>query len=145
MKRYCLGCGAPTEYSLKKPIFCANCGNSFENNSQASQVIVKKVEFQKPTIVKKVNFKEAELEYDTDDTDYNDGEEITKVPNISKLQIETPLEKPVRGVKLKDLMGTATNENSKKERRKEKTKRVGKKQTLEDFAKEAGSLRKNKR
>jgi len=141
MKRYCLNCGAPTEYSLKKPVFCANCGFSFEKTSQTSTA---KVEFQKPNIAKKVNIKEAELDYDTDD-DYNDGEDVTKVPNISKLQIETPLEKPVRGVKLKDLMGTATNENSKKERRKEKTKRVGKKQTLEDFAKEAGSLRKNKR
>lgn len=143
MKRYCLDCGAPTEYSLKKPIFCTNCGNSFEKNTQASQIIVKNIEPQKPTIVKKINKLEAELE---DDIDYNDDDQdVKEVPNISNLQIEAPLEKPARGVKLKDLMGTSTNENSKKERRKEKAKKVSKKQALEDFAKEAGSLRKNKR
>jgi hypothetical protein len=141
MKRYCLDCGAPTEYSLKKPIFCTNCGNSFEKNNQASQIIVKNIEPQKPTIVKKINKLEAELE---DDIDYNDDDQdVKEVPNISNLQIEAPLDKPTRGVKLKDLMGTSTNENSKKERK--KGKKVSKKQILEDFAKEAGSLRKNKR
>ena len=30
MKRYCTSCGSPTEYSVKKPIFCSNCGNSFD-------------------------------------------------------------------------------------------------------------------
>ena len=65
------------------------------------------------------------------------------MPNISNLQIETSSEDPIRGIKLKDLMGTSTN--VKKERKKEKSKKVSKKQTLEDFAREAGSLRKNKR
>ena len=143
MKRYCLDCGAPTEYSLKKPIFCTNCGNSFEKNSQTSQVVVKNIQTPKPTIAKKVNTLEPELE---DDIDYHDDhQDVKEVPNISNLQIEAPLDKPARGVKLKDLMGTSTNENPKKERRKEKAKKVSKKQTLEDFAKEAGSLRKNKR
>jgi hypothetical protein len=64
---------------------------------------------------------------------------------ISKLQIETQSDQVVRGVKLKDLMGTSGSENSKKERRKEKVKKVSKKQVLEDFAKEASSLRRSKK
>ena len=143
MKRYCLDCGAPTEYSLKKPTFCANCGNSFEKNSQASQVVIKNTQPQKPTIVKKINNLELEPEFkDNINYDDNDDHDVKEVPNISSLQIEAPLDKPSRGVKLKDLMGTSTNENSKKERK--KGKKVSKKQILEDFAKEAGSLRKNK-
>ena len=141
MKRYCIDCGAPTEYSLKKPIFCTNCGKPFEKNTQVSQPIVQKLQPQKPTIAKKINAQELELDNDID-IDYDD-QDIKEVPNISSLQIETSSEDPVRGVKLKDLMGTSTN--TKKERKKEKSKKVSKKQTLEDFAREAGSLRKNKR
>ena len=141
MKRYCFDCGSPTEYILKKPVFCANCGNSFEKNSQASQVVIKNTQSQKPPIVKKINNLEVEPEF-KDNIDYDDYD-AKEVPNISSLKIEAPLDKPNRGVKLKDLMGTSTNENSKKERK--KGKKVSKKQILEDFAKEAGSLRKNKK
>lgn len=141
MKRYCLDCGAPTEYSLKKPVFCSNCGNSFEKNTQVSQPVVQKVQLQKPTIAKKAYIPEVDIDEDYDnDSDY---ETITNVPKISKIQVETASENPNRGVKLKDLMGTG--ENIKRNKPKIKGKKPSKKQILEDFAKEAGSLRKNKR
>ncbi len=143
MKRYCLDCGAPTEYSLKKPVFCANCGNPFEKNNQFSQPVVQKVQLQKPTIAKKAYNPEVDLDND-DNQDFDDNEEsITRVPQISKIQVETASEIPNRGVKLKDLMGTG--ENTKRNKTKVKGKKTSKKQILEDFAKEAGSLRKNKR
>jgi len=139
MKRYCLDCGSPTEYSLKKPLFCGNCGVSFDKNN--NQQLVQKVQLQKPTIAKKTYTPELDVE---DDQDFNDNEEdITSLPNISKIQVETVAERSNRGVKLKDLMGTG--ENTKRDRPKNKGKKVSKKQILEDFAKEAGSIRKSKR
>jgi hypothetical protein len=142
MKRYCLDCGAPTEYSLKKPIFCTNCGNPFEKNNQVSQPVVQKVQLQKPTIAKKTYAPEVDIEDDQES--YDDNEKtIRNVPQISKIQVETAAENSNRGVKLKDLMGTG--ENVKRNKTKTKGKKTSKKQILEDFAKEAGSLRKSKR
>jgi hypothetical protein len=141
MKRYCLDCGSPTEYSLKKPVFCANCGNPFEKNNQVSQPVVQKVQFQKPTIAKKTYLPEVNIE---DDQDFDhDEEDVANTPIISKIQVETAIETSNRGVKLKDLMGTG--ENVKRNKIKTKGKKTSKKQILEDFAKEAGSLRKNRK
>jgi len=144
MKRYCALCGSPTEYTIKKPLFCSSCAKPFDKiEEKPTKSVAENIQVKKPTIAKKIYIEGPELDYDID---YNDGDQdVKEVPNISKLQIEAPLDKPVRGVKLKDLMGTSTDQNSKKERRKEKAKKVSPKQTLEDFAKEAGSLRKNKR
>lgn len=142
MKRYCLDCGAPTEYSLKKPVFCSNCGNSFEKNTQVSQPVVQKVQLQKPTIAKKTYTPAVDLDEDYG-IDDDDNDTVTSMPNISKIQVETGQENRNRGVKLKDLMGTG--ENVKRNKVKMKGKKTSKKQTLEDFAKEAGSLRKSKR
>jgi len=139
MKRYCISCGGPTEYSIKKPIFCSNCGASFEQNTEK---VIEKVQIKKPIIAKKIYIEEPELD---NDINYDDDQDVNEVPNISKLQVETQSDQVVRGVKLKDLMGTSGSENSKKERRKEKAKKVSKKQVLEDFAKEASSLRRSKK
>jgi len=138
MKRYCTDCGSPTEYSVKKPVFCSNCGNSFEKSAQP---IVQKVLMQKPTVANKIKTIEPQVEIEDD---YDDNEDVSSVPEISNIQIETQNDQPKRGVKLKDLMGTNTNV-SKKEKIKSKGKKTSRKQILEDFAKEAGSLRKNKR
>jgi hypothetical protein len=139
MKIYCIECGAPTEYSLKKPLFCSNCGSPFQKNAQNSQTIVKREGYQKPAIAKK-SYK-SDIEDDSDFDDYDD--ESLSVPEISEIQVETQAESPTRGVKLRDLMGTSENQKSNKI--KIKSKRPSKKQTLEDFAREAGSLRKNKK
>ena len=139
MKMYCIECGAPTEYSLKKPLFCSNCGSPFQKNVQNSQPIVKREEYQKPAIAKKSYKPELDIE---DDSDFDDNENVS-VPEISEIQVETQAEGPSRGVKLRDLMGTS--ENQKTNKIKTKSKKPSKKQTLEDFAREAGSLRKNKK
>jgi len=139
MKIYCIDCGAPTEYSLKKPLFCSNCGSPFQKNLQNPQPIVKRETDQKSAITKKSYKSELDIE---DDSDFDDNESIS-VPEISEIQLETQADSTSRGVKLRDLMGTSENQKSNKI--KIKSKRPSKKQTLEDFAREAGSLRKNKK
>jgi len=139
MKIYCIDCGAPTEYSLKKPLFCSNCGSPFQKNLQNPQPIVKRETDQKSAIAKKSYKSELDIE---DDSDFDDNESIS-VPEISEIQVETQADSTSRGVKLRDLMGTSENQKSNKI--KIKSKRPSKKQTLEDFAREAGSLRKNKK
>ena len=151
MKRYCIDCGAPTEYSLKKPIFCSNCGTLFEKNNQNPQPIIEKVQLQKKTVARQLPKSNIELE-DNDNNDNNDnydendndGADVTEVPNISNIQVETDISPKDRGVKLKDLMGTESS-SVKREKNKTRGKKTSKKQILEDFAKEAGSLRKNRK
>ena len=144
MKRYCIDCGAPTEYSLKKPIFCSNCGSSFEKNNENPQPIIEKVQLQKKTIARQLPKPNIELEdNDNYDENDNDGTDVTEVPNISNIQVETDNIRKDRGVKLRDLMGTESS-SIKREKNKTRGKKTSKKQILEDFAKEAGSLRKNR-
>ncbi len=83
MKRYCTSCGGPTEYSIKKPIFCSNCGGAFEATAQE---ILEKVQIKKPIISKKIYIEQAELDDDIND----DDQDVKEVPKISKLQIEAP-------------------------------------------------------
>jgi hypothetical protein len=136
MKRYCSDCGSPTEYTIKKPIFCSNCANPFEKIAQTAQPILQKALEQKRTIAKKQYIPEPEL------IDYDD--EIHELPDISNLEIESEGETPKKGVKLGSILGTETSAHN-KEKNKIKEKKTSKKQILEDFAKEAGSLRKNKK
>lgn len=143
MKRYCIDCGAPTEYSLKKPIFCSNCGALFEKSDKNPEPIIEKVQLQKKTIARQLPKPNIELE-DNDNYDDNDGTDVTEVPNISNIQVETDNIQKDRGIKLKDLMGTEPS-STKREKNKTRGKKTSKKQILEDFAKEAGSLRKNRK
>ena len=54
MKRYCISCGSPTEYSAKKPLFCSSCGKSFDKIEQAEvRPVVQKNLTQKKTIASK--------------------------------------------------------------------------------------------
>ena len=143
MKRYCIDCGAPTEYSLKKPIFCSNCGGLFEKNNENPEPIIEKVQLQKKTIARQLPKPNIELDNNYDEND-NDATDVTEVPNISNIQVETDNIKKDRGVKLRDLMGTESS-SIKREKNKTRGKKTSKKQILEDFAKEAGSLRKNRK
>jgi uncharacterized Zn finger protein (UPF0148 family) len=143
MKRYCIDCGAPTEYSLKKPIFCSNCGSLFEKNKENPETVIQKVQLQKKTIATQLPKSNLELE-NNDNYDDHDETDVNEVPNISDIQVETDISPKDRGVKLKDLMGTESS-SVKREKNKTRGKKTSKKQILEDFAKEAGSLRKNRK
>lgn len=131
MKRYCTSCGSPTEYSVKKPIFCSNCGIPFDK-TQVNRVIPKPI-VEKRTINPVVA---NNLDYETDDVN---------IPNISQIQIdvESDNNSKSKGIKLGQLLGTSA-QAEKKPRERIKGKKNSKKQILEDFAKEAGTIKKSK-
>ena len=139
MKRYCTSCGSPTEYSVKKPIFCSNCGVFFDK-TQVNRVIPKPI-IQKRTINPVVA---NNLDYEIDNELDNKTDDVN-IPNISEIQIdvESDNNSKSKGIKLGQLLGTDA-QTEKKPRERIKAKKSSKKQTLEDFAKEAGTIKKSK-
>jgi len=136
MKKYCTDCGSPTEYSIKPPLFCSNCGKSYNNISVTNKVEVKKIESK----VKNLNV-EADYDYDDD----SEGEDLNHVPNISNLQMDLDIPKN-KSVKLGSLLGTSNHDQEDiKFNNPAPNKKLSKKKILEDFAKEAGSIRKSKK
>jgi len=136
MKKYCTDCGSPTEYSIKPPLFCSNCGKSYNNISVTNKVEVKKIESK----VKNLNV-EADYDYDDD----SEGEDLNHVPNISNLQMDLDIPKN-KSVKLGSLLGTSNHDQEDiKFNNPVPNKKLSKKKILEDFAKEAGSIRKSKK
>jgi len=135
MKRYCTSCGSATEYSVKKPIFCSNCGNSFDK-VQINKVSPKPIP-EKRTINPVVA---NNLDYEIDNEIDN-----VNVPNISQIQIDVESDNnpKAKGIKLGELLGTSSP-GEKKPREKIKGKKNSKKQILEDFAKEAGTIKRSK-
>lgn len=152
MKRYCTSCGGPTEFIDKKPLFCCNCGKSFEKVTPIEVKMVKeepKTNF--PTKINKITSSKInrpqrpEVEdiedYIDDEDDYD--QEVNSVPEIDDLEVEAE-SRPKRGYKLKDIVGTEPNA-ARESRSIKSGKKQSRKQILEDFAKEAGSIRKTKR
>jgi hypothetical protein len=148
MKRYCTSCGSPTDYSLKKPQFCCNCGKSFDNNQTAQDKPVianNTINLTRPNLNQKLrNVKNIENDndenYDNEDDNYDNG--INHVPNIDGLEVETFAEK-TRGEKIGDLMKSPSKPN-KRSSLKTKAQKVSNKKILEDFKKEAGSIRRSR-
>jgi hypothetical protein len=149
MKRYCTSCGSPTDYSLKKPQFCCNCGKSFDNNNQTVQdkpvIANNTINRARPNLNQKLrNVKNIENDndenYDNEDDNYDNG--INHVPNIDGLEVETFAEK-TRGEKIGDLMKSPSKPN-KRSSSKTKAQKVSNKKILEDFKKEAGSIRRSR-
>jgi hypothetical protein len=135
MKRYCTSCGSPTEYSVKKPIFCSNCGNSFDK-VQINKVTPKPIPEKRTINPVVANNLDYEIDNETDDVN---------VPNISQIQIDVESDNnpKSKGIKLGQLLGTSAP-GEKKPREKIKGKKNSKKQILEDFAKEAGTIKRSK-
>lgn len=123
MKKYCTECGQPTEYTSSLPKFCQGCGTSFNllarEKAKASKVIKAK--------------KAVEAE-DEDEDDDGDGS-VTHIPNLSQLDVEIETSK-VRGISLKDVMGTAGDGYEREAQPKQ-----SKEEFLMQFKKEAGSIR----
>lgn len=148
MKRYCISCGSPTEYSVKKPIFCSTCGSPFDK-SQAPKVATKPIVEKRVIIQRKyvddkpvdnaiVANHKVEIEEETDNV---------SIPDISHIEMDIESDNNVKGkgTKLGEVMGTAIPSGGEKRvRQKIKGKKNSKKQILEDFAKEAGTIKKTK-
>jgi len=136
MKRYCPSCGAPTEYSLKKPTFCSSCGKSFEG----SPVVVKKTLPQQKTIARNLPRDIDPIDAENDIDSDLDGDDVLEVPDINELKVEIEPDRTSKGIKLGKIIGTGNTEG-KKERVTSKVKKTTKKEILENFQKEAGALR----
>lgn len=121
MNIYCQACGQPNKYGSVKPKFCNNCGKSL--NGGHNKPATKKQPPQKAKA-------EEELEED----------EIVSIPDLSKLEAEIEAPK-IRGVKLGEIAGTGdTNEDD--DFIPPQGKNVSQEEFLDQFQREAGSLRK---
>ena len=145
MKRYCISCGSATEFIDKKPIFCSTCGKSFEKVVPVEVKVIKPVKSDFPSKINKIlstKIEDSDIDDIEDNIDYEDDDnEVTSVPEIDDLQVETQ-SRPNRGQKLKDIVGTEPN-SIREPRSAKAAKSPSKKQVLEDFAKEAGCIRRN--
>ena len=90
MKVYCPTCGSGTEYSLKKPKFCAGCGESFSALAKTPAKRVFKTDPKNPVATVQEEVYEEEFE----------------MPNIDGLDVEVYASKSFKVTSFKDLAGT---------------------------------------
>lgn len=129
MKIYCESCGQGTENGIKLPKFCSHCGDTF---IKASTPPVKKV------------LKQARVEVPDDDDDNDDEEEDDSttyvrrrpLPKLKGLSVEIEPMGKAQGSRLQDVM--CTGEIGIK---REVGEILTKEKVLENFKKEAGTLR----
>lgn len=114
LRIFCQNCGSKHEYTDLKPIFCCQCSASFDSSAP------------KPTLKPKVVISQ------TNDDDEDDGGE--EVPEIEKLDVEVEVRR--RKQTIADIVGTPKQEITR-----EKPKKLTKKQFLEEFRREAGSIK----
>jgi len=153
LKLYCPECGSPTSYSASKPKFCSSCGTPFD------KLVVNKVMLQKPTADKPLTpqkisprFQKAINSQDEDtDPDFDDPEDdinkINSVPPIHRLDVEIDqgYQDKKEKTKIGDIIGSS-RATAKREKIKGKpTTKADRKKFLEDFQREAGSIRPSSR
>ena len=116
---YCPQCGSGTQYNGRKPNFCYSCGHAFTG---ASTVPMAPEDEQEQT----------ELI----------SEKVEKIPNIAQLDVEIT-ESTQNVFKLGDVIGTMNPDNAKDDGF-IPGGNTSPKQQLEDFKREAGTLREKK-
>lgn len=130
IKNYCRECGTKIEFSPKeKPKFCCTCGTHLGLGKDTQSL------FNKET--PKASLNNQDENHDEDD----DGKDVDKVPNVDKLDFDFETF-PVIKEKLGSVMGTSKQDYSALLRNPESTQDQSQKQFLENFEREAGSLRK---
>ena len=90
-----MSCGSPTDYSIKIPLYCSNCGKSFDIINKPIEKAQIQAKTEQPTKQKLSKFRirpniNSNQEYNHDELE--DGEEINYVPNIKNLDVETIIE-----------------------------------------------------
>lgn len=147
LKIYCTDCGSPTSYTSAKPKFCSACGTPFD------KLVVNKVLLQKntvdqpkpqrrilPTLEKKAVAEN--YEGDDDDSDYSD---VNHVPEINNLDIEIEKNPISNKTKIGDIIGSAKSPSKREKIKGKPTTKADRKKFLEDFKREAGSIRPSSR
>lgn len=134
LKLYCSECGIPTEYSLNKPKFCSNCGNSFFGNKKEEKVVQKTL-LQKPTLkAKRENIEPLDIE----DEDY-EVTDVNEMPDLDGLNFDIQIQ-PDSKETIGNIVGTS-KENGNALRKNRIINQVSKEEQLEIFKKEAGAIR----
>lgn len=134
LKIYCSDCGSPTEYSLSKPKFCTNCGNSFSGVKKEEKAALP-VQMQKPTITKAKRPNIEPRDYEDDDTEIT---EVNEVPDIDNLDFDINIQ---RGVveKIGDIVGSSDEPNFLRQNRSKIT--INAKEQLESLSREGSALK----
>jgi hypothetical protein len=134
LKIYCSECGSPTEYSLNKPKFCTNCGNSFFGAKKEEKVALP-VQMQKPTITKAKRSNIEPEDYEDDDSEIT---EVNQVPDIDGLAFDINIQ-PDISEKIGDIIGSAGQENNLRKNRSKIP--INKKEQLENLSKEGSAIK----
>tara|TARA_Y100000310_G_scaffold298583_1_gene332637 strand:- start:172 stop:528 length:357 start_codon:yes stop_codon:yes gene_type:complete len=116
MRLYCPQCGAASDFTAAKPNFCHKCGQSFGLTTAKAQASGK--DSQEHPAQEDVPEKEA--------------------PDIEGLEVDISSDTHFQH-SFGELIGTSEGDGNQLPKRKEK--KVSKKKFLEDFKKEAGSIR----
>ena len=101
---FCPSCGSKSEYKFAVPNFCFKCGSAYSQSSNSSQITRNLKTFQS-----KDSEPDDRDEEDEDfDEDFAEFSNSTRVPRISRLQVDIDSSTDVKIVKFGDLL----NENS---------------------------------
>ena len=122
MKVYCPTCGSGTDYSLKKPKFCAGCGEAFSALNKTPAKRVFKTDPHNPVATIQEEVEEEEFE----------------MPNIDRLDVEINASKSFKVTSFKDLAGTDLDGNDDGYVR-EADPTYSAESLAEDFQRDAGS------
>ena len=130
LKKYCTTCGGPTQYLSELPVFCSNCGEAFGSKSSKKKSRAKK------TVPKKTNAK-AKKQDDNEGHHIDDEVFSTDIGSLD-FSVQSFAKPPMT---IGSLAALGEQEKAPKESQKNPPKEVNREQFLEDFQREAGSLR----
>jgi hypothetical protein len=100
---FCPSCGSKSEYKFATPNFCFRCGNPYSSVSSLKKT---------SATINSPEIENAELDEDEDLEDPEDFEEFsnsTRVPRISKLQVEVDSTTDVRVFKFENIAENSTS------------------------------------
>ena len=101
---FCPSCGSKSEYKFATPNFCFKCGSAYSQPSAIAQNS-RNLKFSQS---KDSDPDDRDDEEEDSDEDFGDFSNSTRVPRISRLQVEIDSSTDVRVVRFGDLL----NENS---------------------------------
>jgi hypothetical protein len=134
LKIYCSDCGSPTEYSLNKPKFCTNCGNSFFGSKKEEKVALP-VQMQKPTLSKAKRPNIEPEDYEDDDSEIT---EVNEMPDIDNLDFDINIQRDIVE-KIGDIVGSSDQQNTLRQNRSKLT--INKKEQLESLSREGSAIK----
>lgn len=94
---FCPSCGSKSEYKFAIPNFCYKCGNSYSQSAGLKKTIL-------PSISEDVDLDEGE-----ENEDFEEFSNSTRVPRISRLQVEIDSSTDVKVLKFEDFINNSTS------------------------------------